>query len=89
MRTTLSIEDDLLDAVRRRAAELRLPLAEVVNRALRRGLAEDVAEPRSYATITFGDPGATFPSVEALLAADRDLDDNYLAAKVRPGKDDR
>lgn len=39
MRTTLTIDDDLAGLLQRRARELDMPFREVVNTALRRGLA--------------------------------------------------
>jgi hypothetical protein len=45
MRTTLTIDDDLARLLKRRARELGLPFKEVVNRAIRAGLAEQ-ARPR-------------------------------------------
>lgn len=38
MRTTLNIDDDVLDEARRMAAQLRVPFRHVVNEALRTGL---------------------------------------------------
>jgi len=40
MRTTLNIEDDVLDQARKTAARLRSPLRRVVNEALRIGLGQ-------------------------------------------------
>ena len=46
MRTTLTIDDDLAMLLRRRARELQRPFKDIVNEALRRGLAETpVVEP--------------------------------------------
>jgi putative antitoxin of VapBC-like toxin-antitoxin system len=39
MRTTLTLDDDVLKAARRRAREQDRPLKEVINEALRQGLA--------------------------------------------------
>jgi hypothetical protein len=38
MRTTLTLDDDVLEMARRRAREQERPLKDVVNEALRRGL---------------------------------------------------
>ncbi len=47
MRTTLTIDDELNDALRERARILELPFKQVVNDVLRRGLALELAsEPR-------------------------------------------
>lgn len=56
MRTTLSIEDDLLDKAKRQALDMGLTVSEVVNRVLRRGLNAAPAPPQTYTTITWGDP---------------------------------
>ncbi len=52
MRTTLSLDDDVLDRARRIAAKLRNPFRAVVNEALRTGLTglEDGARQRRYVT---------------------------------------
>jgi len=39
MRTTLTLDDDVLEAARRRAREQDRPLKQVINEALRQGLA--------------------------------------------------
>ena len=52
MRTTLSLDDDVLDRARLIAAKLRKPLRAVINEALRTGLTglEDGARQRRYVT---------------------------------------
>jgi hypothetical protein len=52
MRTTLSIDDDVLDKARSVAAKLRRPLRTIVNEALRAGLdqVEQPAKQRPYRT---------------------------------------
>lgn len=54
MRTTLSVDDDLLDLAKRKAVADGTSVSDVVNRALRRGLMD--AEPRRVGspTITYG-----------------------------------
>lgn len=52
MRTTISIDDDVLERARSLAAERRMPFKAVVNEALRTGL-EEVSKPakrRAYKT---------------------------------------
>ena len=46
MRTTLTLDDDLADALRQRAKLLDLPFKQVVNETLRRGLAPEAREDR-------------------------------------------
>ena len=52
MRTTLTIDDDVLDRARRIASRLRSPFRRVVNEALRAGLqaVEEPARARPYHT---------------------------------------
>ncbi len=52
MRTTLSIDDDVIDRARALAAKLRLPFRTIVNEALRAGLdqVEQAAKQRPYKT---------------------------------------
>ena len=47
MRTTLTLDDDLADAFKQRAKLLDVPFKQVVNDALRRGLAPEAPEDRS------------------------------------------
>ncbi len=52
MRTTLSIDDDVIDRARAVAAKLRMPFRTIVNEALRAGLdqVEQPAKQRTYKT---------------------------------------
>ena len=51
MRTTLTLEDDLAGILQRKARELDLPFKTVVNQALRKGLADDLAETRPVVVV--------------------------------------
>ncbi len=44
MRTTLTLDDDLADALRERARLLNVPFKQVVNDAIRRGLSPEARE---------------------------------------------
>lgn len=44
MRTTLTIDDDLAGILKRKAREMDKPFKELVNTALRKGLADSFAE---------------------------------------------
>ena len=46
MRTTLTLDDDLADALKQRAKLLDIPFKQVVNETLRRGLAPEAPEDR-------------------------------------------
>lgn len=76
MRTTLTVDDELMQIARKRSLEQRLPLVEVINRALRRGLAEDPAPRVGEATIVYGAATPTGPDDAALKAWTERLDDD-------------
>lgn len=57
MRTTLIIDDDLLRRAKRRAAEWKLTVSDVVNNALRETLGRPVREAPPFSLITYGRPG--------------------------------
>jgi len=82
MRTTLTVDDDLLQIARQRAAQQHLPLVEVINRALRRGLAEDPSQRVGEATIVYGDPHSVGPDDATLRAWTTRLDDDELRRKI-------
>jgi hypothetical protein len=82
MRTTLTVDDDLLQAARLRAAQQHLTLVEVINRALRRGLAEDPVPRAGEATVVYGDPQGAGPDDAALRRWSARLDDEELGRKV-------
>lgn len=44
MRTTLTLDDDIADALRQRARLLNVPFKHVVNEAIRRGMSPDTGE---------------------------------------------
>jgi len=81
MRTTLSIDDDVLDKARAVAAKLRRPFRTIVNEALRAGLdkVEQTAKQRRYKTA---------PHAMGLLAG-RNIDNiQELLAQIE-GEDSR
>ncbi len=65
MRTTLSLDDSLADALKEQARLLNLPFKQVVNDALRRGLAPNVGEERAAYRLK-PIPGGFLPGVDAL-----------------------
>lgn len=74
MRTTLTIDDDLLQQARQRALSAGRTFGDVVNQALRRGLS--VAEEKSVnrvseSTIMYGDPKS--PAPDLLQSTDDEL----------------
>ena len=58
MRTTLTIDDDLAGILQRKARELDKPFKELVNTALRKGLAENLTENNRKITVRPHDFGA-------------------------------
>ncbi len=58
MRTTLTIDDDLAGILQRKARELDKPFKELVNTALRKGLAESLTEKKRKITVRPHDFGA-------------------------------
>src|SRR5664279_3089603 len=67
MRTTLTIDDDLAGILQRRARELDKPFKELVNTALRKGLAENLTEKQHKVVVRPHD----FGSLKAGLDMDR------------------
>ncbi|TVR11854.1 MAG: CopG family transcriptional regulator [Planctomycetota bacterium] len=62
MRTTVNLDDDVLVILRRRAAAGGVSVSQVLNRAVRRGLAEDESRRVAAPTVTYGS------AVQALTA---------------------
>ena len=83
MRTTLTVDDDLLRQAKQRAAETDTSLVTVINQALRRGLAEEPVRRVSDAnTITSGTANSTAPVDAALRAWQERLDDDNDRSKA-------
>ena len=73
MRTTLAIDDDVLDRARAVATRLHTPFRRVVNEALRAGLlaVEKPAKRRPYRTLPHKlglRPGRSLDNIQELLA---------------------
>jgi hypothetical protein len=56
MRTTLNIDDRLVDKAKHRAVDLGLTLSEYVNRLLGRDLSESKPRPQPFQMVTYGNP---------------------------------
>ena len=67
MRTTLTIDDDVAGILQRQSRELDKPFKELVNNALRKGLAENLTEKKRKITVRPHDFGA----IKAGLDMDR------------------
>ena len=77
MRTTLVLEDELVQEAKHRAVDLGLTLSELVNRALRESLhREAAADEPPFLMVTYGGPplavGHSPAELAALLAAEDD-----------------
>lgn len=84
MRTTLTLEDRLAEALKRRALEQGKPFKEVVNEALRAGLhTQDQSHPRPYRLepASMGRPRSGYDLVKARELSE-DLEDAALAEKL-------
>jgi hypothetical protein len=81
MRTTLTVDDDLMRALREEALESGLPLKRVVNRALRRGLGRARPSPRHrrYRSPTYALGRVTHYDLDKALALASSLEDAETA----------
>ena len=73
MRTTLSIDDDVLERARAAAAKMGMPFKTIINEALRAGLehVEKPAQSRRYETRPHAmglKPGRNLDNIQELLA---------------------
>jgi hypothetical protein len=84
MRTTLTIDDQLLAELNERALRQNGPLRQVVNQVLRRGLQPDTPQgprkPFRAKTFTMGQP--LVPSLDKSLALAAALEDEEIARKL-------
>lgn len=84
MRTTLTIDDQLFAELKERAHREGVPLKQVVNQALRRGLDASRQPPRrgSYRARTYAMGRALVPSLDKSLAIAAALEDEEIARKL-------
>ncbi len=83
MRTTMTVDDDLLLQAKQRAAESGVSVSDVINSALRRGLAEVPARRvAETGTITYGTAKTVGPDDEALRTWQARLDDDLSRNKI-------
>ena len=85
MRTTLRLDDDLLIELKKRANREKLTLSEVVNLALRQGLAGRRAPRRTFRQRTRDLGAASFDTTRANAAASA-LDDAEILRKIGRGQ---
>ena len=77
MRTTLVLDDKLLTQAKKRAADRRTTVSEVVNDALRDSFARPEPPRRPFRLITYGDPSKTrhlTPADMYAILEDQDLE---------------
>jgi hypothetical protein len=88
MRTTVTIDDDLMERLQRQARRARLPFKAIINRALRLGLERLQPVPRRQRfrqrTFQMGHPPATNLDKALQLAAL--LEDEEIARKLGLGR---
>lgn len=84
MRTTLTIDDQVLAELKERAHRRNVPLKQVVNQVLRRGLDADVQrDPRKpFRAKTFAMGQPLVPSLDKSLAIAAGLEDEEIARKL-------
>ena len=83
MRTTLTIDDQLLAELKERAHREGVPLKQVVNQVLRRGLdAPGPAKRRRYRARTFSMGQPAVPGLDKGLAIAAALEDEETARKL-------
>ena len=56
MRTTVVLDDELVKKAKKRAAELRTTLSEVINQALREAVSKSLPRRSAFKMITYGGP---------------------------------
>ncbi len=84
MRTTLTIDDDLLAELKKLAHREGLPLKHVIHRALRAGLQSFRAPPRRrpYRATTHSMGQARVPDLDKALQVAAALEDDEIARKL-------
>lgn len=83
VRTTINIEDDLVDRLKEEAHRKRRPFTEIVNNAIRAGMPSMPSERKPYQTIPFESklcPGIDPGKLNQL--AD-ELEDEFLIDRIR------
>lgn len=86
MRTTLTVDDDLLAKLKQRARERDLPLKQVVNEALRAGLDQPRGRRRSYRVPSTGLRARPGVDLDKALALAGELEDREIVRKLARGR---
>jgi hypothetical protein len=87
MRTTVRIENELLEELKARAADQEVSLTQVVNQTIRRGLAGGEQQKASapFVQQTY-DMGVPRFDVNKALSVAADLEDEYIMQKLARGQ---
>jgi hypothetical protein len=72
MRSTVIIDDDLFRRAKRRAADMKMTLSDVINQALRDALSRPIASAPPFEMPSYGDPAWRVHREPAAFAADED-----------------
>lgn len=86
MRTTLTVDDDLLAKLKQRARERDVSLKEVVNEALRAGLDQPAGRPRRYRVPELDLRARPGVDLDRALALAGELEDRETVRKLARGK---
>jgi hypothetical protein len=85
MRTTMTIDDDLMLIVKRRAVETGRPVKEVINQSIRRGLESlqsgEEKEPYQCPVFAMGTPG--YRIIDKALRVAEELEDEEITRKLQ------
>jgi len=82
MRTTITLDDDLYEALRDLSHEKRQPLKRVLNDALRNGLGLDAPAPKRF-VVKATDMGVPFVDLTKANALAFALEDEAMLAKMK------
>jgi hypothetical protein len=85
MRITIDVDDDVMQALRRRSSEEGVPLRAIVNAALRAAVARQgkTAAHRKYRCPTFSMGQPRLPSLDAALAISAGLETEEIVRKMK------
>jgi hypothetical protein len=86
MRTTLTIDDDVLAKLKARAHERDLPLKQVVNETLRAGLDQPALRRRRYRVPELRLRARPGVDLDRALALAGELEDREIVRKLARGK---
>jgi hypothetical protein len=86
MRTTLTVDDDLLAKLKQRARDRGVPLRQVVNEALRAGLDPRTGAPRPYRVPKLKLRARPGVDLDRALALAGELEDREIVRKLARGK---